>query len=221
MSYKFNSFLISKQDERKLRKSDDLFDLAILACLYIIRTRDDMEKRLFYKKKLHKLALEKNFSLVEMEKILIFVEEILQLPEPIEIKFKKHLRFKEKKLETMEMTQNSKEMFAAMFQGMFGINPETMHKKQAKAEQQVAKSARLVEKERFEKEKERLEKEKVQAQLILLLYVQTHLPVEKIAEDYDIDLKKVEEVVEKYLETNNLAKNISTPDTFGTEGGDN
>ena len=37
--YTFNSFIISKQDEKKLLKSDDLFDLAILACLYIIRTR--------------------------------------------------------------------------------------------------------------------------------------------------------------------------------------
>ncbi len=144
---KFNSFIISTQDERTLSKSDDLFDLAILACLYIIRTRNDMVKRLYYKKKLHKIAEEKNFSHIELEKILIFVEEILQLPEPLEFKFKKHLKFKAKKLEEMEIPINSQRMFAAIFEGMYGMTVEKMmkradaaDKKSAKADMDIAKA---------------------------------------------------------------------------------
>ena len=149
----FNSFIISKQDEKKLLKSDDLFDLAILACLYIIRTREDMEKRLIYKKKLHNLAMEKNFSTLQMEKILIFVEEMLQLPAPIELKFEKHLNFKYKKLRAMELSQNSKNMFDAMFSGMFkgkfGMSYQKMMKQneqlriKSEAEQRKAEAAPL------------------------------------------------------------------------------
>ena len=46
----------------------------------------------------------------------------------------------------------------------------------------------------------RLEKEKIQTQLILLLYLQSHLTVEKIAEDYEIELKTVQKVIDKYLD---------------------
>ena len=225
VSFKFNSFLISKQDERKLLKSNDLFDLAILACLYIIRTRNDMVKRLFYKKKLHRLAEEKNFSSLEMEKILIFVEEILQLPEPLELKFEKHIEFKEKKLKDMEMTQNSKRMFAAMFKGMYGESVESMKRKQTEAERQAEhaerqaehaerqaehaerqaehaerRAALQAEQAALQAEQMRLEKEKLQTQLILLLYLQSHLTVEKIAKDYEIELETVQKVIDKYLD---------------------
>ena len=200
--YTFNSFIISKQDEKKLLKSDDLFDLAILACLYIIRTREDMEKRLIYKKKLHNLAMEKNFSALQMEKILIFVEEMLQLPAPIELKFEKHLNFKYKKLRAMELSQNSKNMFDAMFSGMFkgkfGMSYQKMMRDNAKSQKEAE---RRTEEERRRTEEERRQKEEVQAKLILLLYVQSLMPIEQIAKEYDIDLEIVQKVVKKHLDS--------------------
>jgi hypothetical protein len=205
---KFNSFIISKQDERKLLKSDDLFDLAILACLYIIRTRNDMKKRLYYKKKLHKMAEEKSFSHIELEKILIFVEDILQLPVPLELKFKNHLKLKNKKLEAMELSINSQNMFAAIFEGMYGMTPDAMKSRAAVIEQKAAvieqKAAVIEQKAAVIEQKAAVieqKAEKRQSQLILLLYVQNHLSIEKIAHDYEIDLDIVKDVIKKHLDT--------------------
>jgi hypothetical protein len=207
VSLEFNSFIISKQDVRKLSKSYDLFDLAILACLYIIRTRNNMQKRLYYKKKLHKMAIEKKFSHTELEKILIFVEDIMQLPLPLEVKFKKHLKFKNKNLETMELSQNSKEMFAAMYEGHYGTTFEALNKKIEKERSGKEKALSEKEKERSEKEKallqaeeQRLKAEAIQVQMILLLHIQNHFSIEKIVEDYKFDLEFVKETLKKYLD---------------------
>ena len=196
-----------------------------------------MEKRLVYKKKLHNLAMEKNFSTLQMEKILIFVEEMLQLPAPIELKFEKHLNFKYKKLRAMELSQNSKNMFDAMFSGMFkgkfGMSYQKMMRDNAKSQKEAERRTkeerrrteeerrqkeeerrrteeerrrteeerRQKEEERRQKEEERRQKEEVQAKLILLLYVQSLMPIEQIAKEYDIDLEIVQKVVKKHLDS--------------------
>lgn len=62
--------------------------IAILANLYVNKTRNDLEKRAEYKKKLFELAKFKGFSAAKAERLLTFVLHLMQLPKELEAEIK-------------------------------------------------------------------------------------------------------------------------------------
>ncbi len=76
----YNVYIVINQDEATLLASDNIFALFILANLYTIQTKDDMQRRLELKKKMHELATERDIPLEIMNSLLTFVFEIMALP---------------------------------------------------------------------------------------------------------------------------------------------
>ena len=79
-TYKFNTHIVANQTEEELLKSNNIFALVILALKYVIDTPDDYAKRQIFKKKLCSLLIERECALEKRKKLLIFIKEIMRLP---------------------------------------------------------------------------------------------------------------------------------------------
>jgi hypothetical protein len=103
MSYIFNTYVVSKQNEAELLASDNPMAIAVLANLYVNQTRSEMEKRAEYKKKLFELAKNKGYDRGKTERLLTFVLYFMQLPVEMEAEIRAFYR-KNKKSSVMGST---------------------------------------------------------------------------------------------------------------------
>ncbi|MCH1626428.1 hypothetical protein [Fredinandcohnia quinoae] len=92
LAFKYNTYRIATQTESTLLKSQNPFALAILAGLYVIKSKKNIGLRFQYKQKLMKLLLRDTIVGKEMkreyiQRLFLFIDYILQLPEDEEIKF--------------------------------------------------------------------------------------------------------------------------------------
>lgn len=78
--YKFNAYVVKHQKEADLIASENPFALAVLACFYAIKGEKDDNKRLFYKRKLTRLCLERNYPLHKIRNLLLFIGFVIFLP---------------------------------------------------------------------------------------------------------------------------------------------
>lgn len=86
LTYKYNTYHIASQSETDLLQSNNPFALAVLAGLYLINSKKDKGTAFQYKLKLMRLLLEgniisKNEKRAYVQKLLIFVDHIIRLPE--------------------------------------------------------------------------------------------------------------------------------------------
>ncbi|WP_062105143.1 RpnC/YadD family protein [Bacillus niameyensis] len=87
LTYRYNSYEIAIQDESTLLQSDNPFALAILAGLYMIKSKKDVHLKSQYKRRLMRLLLQdKMINKEYIRNLLIFIDHILRLPEEEEIK---------------------------------------------------------------------------------------------------------------------------------------
>lgn len=98
LTYGYNTYIVAQQSEEELLASDNIFALFILANLYTIKTKDDMERRLEMKKKMYELAIERNIPLEIMNSLLTFVFEIMALPIDEAKKYDKFREYKSKEM---------------------------------------------------------------------------------------------------------------------------
>ena len=70
VAYGYNSYVVAYQNEKVLLASTNIFALFILANLYTLQTKDDMQRRLELKKKMYELAVERNISLEDVDDLL-------------------------------------------------------------------------------------------------------------------------------------------------------
>jgi hypothetical protein len=88
MSYIFNTYIVSIQNEADLLASNNPLAIAVLANLYVNQTHTAFEKRAEYKKKLLELALFKGYDRTKTERLLNFVFYLMQLPKDMEAEMK-------------------------------------------------------------------------------------------------------------------------------------
>jgi hypothetical protein len=82
LHYEYNAYKMAEQDEETLVKSDNVFALFVLAHLYIIRTSPaKYEERSVLKAKLIELANERQIDKEKIDRMLIFVDELMILPD--------------------------------------------------------------------------------------------------------------------------------------------
>lgn len=84
ITYTFNKFVVSDFDEEELKKSPNLLSKALLASIYLNRTKNEMNLRSAYKRAL----LREVWSLHNMEReevraLLYFIDFLLKLPRAI------------------------------------------------------------------------------------------------------------------------------------------
>lgn len=81
LMYTFNKFVVSDFDEEELKKSTKLLSKALLASLYLNRTKNEMSLRSTYKRTLLRevWSLE-NVGKTEVNALLYFIDYLLKLP---------------------------------------------------------------------------------------------------------------------------------------------
>lgn len=89
--YKFNTYRITSPKEKDLIKSKNPFSLVVLASQYLLKSESDLDKRYLFKRKLIKLAKERNYSDEKIINLLRFIDLLLQLPKKLELQFEKEI----------------------------------------------------------------------------------------------------------------------------------
>lgn len=81
LMYTFNKFVVSDFDEEELKKSTKLLSKALLASLYLNRTKNEMSLRSAYKRTLlREVWLLENVEKTEVNALLYFIDYLLKLP---------------------------------------------------------------------------------------------------------------------------------------------
>ncbi len=210
LKYKFNTYRVMYQDNARLMASDNIFAIFVLANKFTNETRDKNKypKRLELKEKLFELALEKQIDLEKVWRLLIFVHQIMQLPDYLQPRFDQFIQSKVNQVmaETSTFSLNkSYEYFALIFtKALYGENYQVqMEKQRLQYEVALKQAHQEVEKTRQEAEKTRQEAEvrsKQRISTILKLYHLKSWTVEQIAEMMELEI----EVVKSLIQNNQL-----------------
>lgn len=81
IKYTFNKFVVSDFDEEELKKSPKLFSKALLASIYLNRTKNKMTHRSAYKRALLREVWSlTNLKRTEVSALLYFIDYLLKLP---------------------------------------------------------------------------------------------------------------------------------------------
>lgn len=90
LTYQFNTYQIASQSETTLLHSQNPFALAVLAGLYLIKSKKDINLKFQYKRKLMRLLLQdrmkgNDIKREYIQKLLVFIDHIIKLPEKEEV----------------------------------------------------------------------------------------------------------------------------------------
>ncbi|WP_373893924.1 Rpn family recombination-promoting nuclease/putative transposase [Virgibacillus sp. CBA3643] len=82
LNYKYNTYKILDQDEQKLLLSDNPFAYAVLAGLYMLKSRDNASERYQFKRRLFELLLKgkKIKDREYVDSLLYFIDYLLEVP---------------------------------------------------------------------------------------------------------------------------------------------
>ncbi len=163
ITYEFNSYAVVEQNEEELLNNNNPFALVVLANLYLHKTKGDNEKRYEFKTKLYELAKNRNYSIDDFTKLLIFVTELVKLPFQLEQKFEKEVIQSTIKnnSDMIHVSQTTKNLVNAFSKEVYG---ESVEEARAKAKEEIKQMD------------EKLTKS------IILLYTKVDMSIEDIAE---------------------------------------
>ncbi len=190
--YRYNSYVIADQNTEVLEKSDNLFDLAVLAAKYTLDTEGDARKRVIFKLKLSELAFNKGFSFEKTEQLISFVFDYMLLPEKMENEFQTLLpNYLKLNSDKMVATRGEKQFKSTMIGKLF--EEFRTEKAQLLAEIEAKKAEIETEKAEIEAEKEAMRQKTIHNFLSL------NVSKEKIAEMMELDLEYVSKIVDNKL----------------------
>ena len=192
--YIFNSYAIIKQDEASLLADPNPFSIVVLANYYVLKTKNDSEKRYQFKEKLYQLASERQYSLEFTNKLLTFVLELMKLPPNLEDKFHEEINILNKtKSKEMTLSKSTVKFADTVAKNFYG---ETVEDVRIKLKE---KDSKLKEKDSKLKEKDSKLKEldKSLSKSIILLYKRVNMSIEEIAEHLNISNSDVTEILIK------------------------
>lgn len=91
LTYHYNTYRIASQSESTLLNSQNPFALAILAGLYVLKSKKNVDLKYQYKYKLMRLLLQDKIVSKEIkrefiQKLFVFIDHILRLPEDADLK---------------------------------------------------------------------------------------------------------------------------------------
>jgi hypothetical protein len=185
LTYKFNIYEVRKQDEAELLRSDNPFALVVLASLYVLKSKKDVNSRFQYKRKLVELTRAKGYTHAEIIGLLRFIRYIVSVPPnltlELDIEIANHYL---KNYSGMTIPSKQDEKFVNdIYKAVMGVSVEDIKLQVKKAEQkqrrmeqaqlrleqkrlQAEQEKRQAEQEKFklEEEKRQIEKEKFQAE---------------------------------------------------------
>lgn len=108
LNYTFNTYKLLDQDEEKLLQSDNPFSYAVLAGIYRLKSKKDVQKRFGFKRQLFELLLRDKGgnAHAHANELLIFVDYLLELPEEMTATLQENIKHKVRK-EDMNMEKTN------------------------------------------------------------------------------------------------------------------
>ncbi|MEN9613064.1 MAG: hypothetical protein RLZZ628_3878 [Bacteroidota bacterium] len=212
--YRFNAYKIAKQKEADLIQSDNIFALFVLAHLYVIKTTPKLyNKRVAFKEKLFELAREKDIPKAKIDRMLIFVDQVLALPIHLQTTFMENVVNKKSGRKRLpiedKLEQSHKEFFKAFFTAQMGVEPDVYFAQQKAALDQAVKeaAARTEAAARKQAENEKLIN---QIYVAIQMHRQLDLEVAKVALVMNMPLDEIR-LIFKYEQQKNITAELLLP----------
>jgi hypothetical protein len=199
--YRFNSYIIAHQNEAELLVSDNPFAIAVLAAMYVLQTKNDAVKRFSFKKNLFILAQQKKIPKEKLLKLLIFVRDFIELPNPLENEFAAGEFSNVLKNDTMFVMTEGKRIVADVFlQSTYNTTLKEIEKN-IRTIKKFNKEVKRYEQDLIQAERDRVQAEQDRIQAICNFYSIANLSPEVIAKAMNLDIKYVQEIITKHKET--------------------
>ena len=183
VTYKYNTYIIKKKNEKELRKSKNPFSIAVLAALHILNTKENLDNRLKLKvalvKFIKKRAEEGNFSESIVVPLVQFVINLMVLDPKRESQFQDVFYKPFKKTGKMTMTEYDKQIIDGMNMAYYGETREQGN-------------------ERIKKELTEQLLFKQNRQMALKLYYERKWQIAEIALFLDMKKEDVKQVIEDF-----------------------
>jgi hypothetical protein len=103
LNFKYRTYKILEQDEEILKGSDNPFAFVVLTALYSLKTKGSIDLKYASKVSLYKLLKSKELSKESINKLFIFMDNILSLPTSLKNRFKIEVENIEKESEVAVM----------------------------------------------------------------------------------------------------------------------
>jgi hypothetical protein len=198
VTYQFNSYLVSKQNEAELLSNENPFALVVLANLYVLKTLNDLEQRLSFKENLYNIAQSRQYSIEKTTELFIFVKELMQLSPELEVEYNFFIT-KQKNVEEMRVASQSMldlvNLLSAEFYGQT-IEDKEAQLQESKVELQESKVELQESKVELQESKVELQDKKlIIARSIINLRDKMNLNATQIADLLDLEITFVESVL--------------------------
>ncbi len=112
VTYEYNMYKFSDQDDSELEQSNNPFAIAVLAGKYANEAKNDAEKRYRFKRKLIRLILQKNDypreeQHIYLSSLIYFIDYLLQIPLDLTQKLRNEIIFSKEELDMMYLDRNN------------------------------------------------------------------------------------------------------------------
>ncbi|MBK9459289.1 MAG: hypothetical protein IPN94_07605 [Sphingobacteriales bacterium] len=218
--FKFNTYIVKKQDPANLLASDNVFALAILANLYVLQSKNQFDKRFAFKYQLLDLLLQKNYPKQTIKELFVFIDYLMLLPKELEqqlsIKIKKVMTFIHKghrllinDLSIQEYGKSVEQMLKEI-ENAVAKEEQLLAQQKAKEEQllaqqkakeeqllaqQKAKEEQLLAQQKAKEEQLLAQQKAKEEQLIVNMHQNLHIDSQTIATICNIPLEIVQQVL--------------------------
>ena len=75
--YKYNTYKVLEQNEKSLKKSNNIFAFLVLAVLYALKAKDNQKTKLKFKIEITKILVERNYSQEDINELFEFINLFL------------------------------------------------------------------------------------------------------------------------------------------------
>ncbi|HFA49462.1 MAG TPA: hypothetical protein ENJ95_10655 [Bacteroidetes bacterium] len=177
--YKFPAFIVKDQDEAELLASDNPIDLAILAGMYVLQAKGDVDRAYLYKNNLARLCFQRGYNKQATSDLINFVSFLIALPEKRQKEYEEEvIKFIE--MNTIPLIEQDPRNAKLVLHVILGKPLEDWAKER--------------DRERDKREKEKMKK------AILKAYQKLKLNEKEIADFFEIELKEVKAIIKKHKE---------------------
>ncbi len=202
ISYKYNAYRVIDQKESDLLTSTNPFAMAVLANLYVLQTNQNYEERLVQKEKMFEIAKKLGYDEKKLIRLLIFVRNLMVLPEDLEFKFSSHIHNTVQTENSMLINEGDKRMLEVMYVAICGETPLQMTERMAKdmAERMVKDMAEDMAERMAERLKVSIEEAKVRRSIIRYFQKHKFEGLAGFCELLEVEYLFAEKTIADYLE---------------------
>jgi hypothetical protein len=197
----YNVFNVAEEHEADLMENENPFALVVLANLYVIRSRQNPELRMYFKRKLVAHLYNKRIDLQKFHRILNFALHFVRLPEEKEEEFQVHF-FETYNKEDMSGAEEAlaygKKLTDRLSSHLYGETTEEAQRrseKEYRARIEAERAREEAQRAREEAQRAREEAQRKMADSILNLHQKLGWSAEKIADALELNLSDVQAVL--------------------------